>query len=74
VRVPGLVESDGAPLVNRHSGRELRSRIHLPNGFEYTFVEIGRGTSRARAALEITLDGTHGQFHVLHMNQDGVIR
>jgi hypothetical protein len=74
VRVPGLVESEGSPLTSPHSGLEHRSQIRLPNGFEYTVAEIGRGTSRARAALQITLDGTHGQFHVLHMNQDGVIR
>ncbi|MGH7286977.1 MAG: DUF1326 domain-containing protein, partial [Myxococcota bacterium] len=74
VRVPGLVESDGSPIVDPNSGRELRSQIRLPNGFEYTVAEIGHGTSRARAALQLTLDGTHGQFHVMHMNQDGVIR
>jgi hypothetical protein len=74
VRVPGLVESDGSPIMNPHTGREHHSQIQLPNGFEYTLAEVGRGTSRARTAIQLSFDGTHGQFHTLHMNQDGVIR
>ena len=74
VRVPGLVESEGSPIINPHSGDEHHSQIRLPNGFEYTVAEVGKGTSRVRAAIELTLDGTHGQFHEMHMNQDGVIR
>lgn len=74
VRVPGLVESEGSPIINPHSGDEHHSQIRLPNGFEYTVAEVGKGTSRVRSAIELTLDGTHGQFHEMHMNQDGVIR
>jgi hypothetical protein len=74
VRVPGLVESEGSPIINPHTGDEHRSQIQLPNGFEYTIAEVGKGTSNARAAIELKLDGTHGQFHVMHLNQDGVIR
>ena len=74
VRVPGLVESEGSPIINPHTGDEHHSQIRLPNGFEYTVAEVGKGTSRVRAAIELTLDGTHGQFHEMHMNQDGVIR
>jgi hypothetical protein len=74
LRVPGLVESDGSPIINPHSGDEHRSQIRLPNGFEYTVAEVGTGTSRTHAAIQLTLDGTHGQFHTMHLNQDGVIR
>jgi hypothetical protein len=74
VRVPGLVESEGTPIVDAHSGQEFRSQICLPNGFEYTVAEVGRGTSRTHAAIELTMDATHGQFHTMHLNQDGVIR
>lgn len=74
VRVPGLVESDGSPIMNPHTGDAHRAQIQLPNGFEYTVAEVGKGTSRVRAGIELTLDGTHGQFHPLHMSQDGVIR
>jgi hypothetical protein len=74
VRVPELVESEGSPIVSPHTGAAYRSQIRLPDGFEYTVAEVGKGTSRVRAAIELTLEGTHGQFHAMHLNQDGVIR
>jgi len=74
VRVQGLVESEGSPIMNPHSGEAHRSQISLPNGFEYTVAEVGKGTSRVNSAIQLSLDGTHGQFHLMHLNQDGVIR
>ena len=74
VQVDGLVESRGIPIINPFSGDEARSRIHLPNGFEYTYAEMGSGTSKVRAGIELDLSDSYGQFNVLHMNQDGVIR
>jgi len=72
--VPGLVESTGSPIVDPHSGEEHRAQIHLPNGFEYTVAEMGTGSSRVRAGIELDLSDSYGQFNVVHMNQDGVIR
>jgi hypothetical protein len=72
--VPGLVESVGSPLRDPQSGEEHRAQIHLPNGFEYTFAEMGTATSKARAGIELELSDSYGQFHFVHMNQDGVIR
>ncbi len=74
VEVPGQVESRGEPIMNPHTGTDHRVRINLPNGFEYTTAEIGRGFSKAAAGISITLDDSYGQFNILHMNQDGVIR
>ena len=74
VRVPGLVESDGSPLIDAFSGEPSRAQITLPAGFEYTVAEMGQGTSNVCAAIELSLDGCYGQFNILHMNQDGVIR
>ena len=74
VEVPGLVESTGTPIINPFSGEEARSRIHLPNGFEYTYAEMGSGTSKVRAGIKLDLSESYGQFNILHMNQDGVIR
>jgi len=74
IEVPGLVESTGNPIVDPHSGQEHRVGISLPDGFEYTFAEVGSGTSRARAGIQLDLTHTYGQFNELHMNQDGVIR
>lgn len=73
VRVEGLVESRGEPLINPFSGKEDRRGIYLPGGFEYTFAEVGAGNSRVTAGLQLGLANTYGQFCYLHMNQDGVI-
>jgi hypothetical protein len=73
-RIKGLVESQGTPLINPFNKQEDRKGIHLPDGFEYTYAEIGSGNSRVTAGLELNFSDTYGQFCWLHMNQDGVIR
>ncbi|MBV8528755.1 MAG: DUF1326 domain-containing protein [Candidatus Dormibacteraeota bacterium] len=72
--IPGLVESRGDPIISRHSGKPVRSRIELPGGFEYTVAEMGNGNSKVTAGIELDLSDSYGQFNALHMNQDGVIR
>jgi hypothetical protein len=72
--IPGLIESKGEPIMNPHSGTDHRARINLPSGFEYTFAEVGKGTTTSQGALTLDLSDSYGQFCVLHMNQDGVIR
>ena len=74
LRISDGIESEGSPILDAHSGNEHRVQIQLPNGFEYTTAEVGRGRTRARGAIELDLDGSHGHFNALHMNQDGVIR
>ena len=73
LRVPGLIEGRGEPLVNPVTGEEHRARINLPDGFEYEVAEIGRGWSESQAPLALSLADTHAQFAELHMNQDGVV-
>lgn len=72
--VPGIVESTGLPIIDEHTGAEKRAQIHLPAGFEYTVAEMGSGTTKATGAIELDLSDSYGQFNVLHLNQDGVIR
>lgn len=74
-KVDGVVECTGTPIINPFSGEPSRARINLPNGFEYTIAEMGSGVTKATVpGLELDLDGTYGQFNILHMNQNGVIR
>ena len=73
-KIEGLVESVGTPLVDPFSGAEFQARIHLPSGFEYTYAEMGAGTSKITADIELDFNNSYGQFNILHMNQDGVIR
>jgi len=74
VKIGDLVESVGTPIMSAFDGSATRSRINLPNGFEYTYAEMGNGSTKARAGIELDFADTYGQFNVLHMNQDGVIR
>jgi hypothetical protein len=74
VHVPGMVDTHGSPMVDPHTGEIFRAGIHLPNGFEYTHAWMGNASSHVRAGLELDLTNSYGQFNVLHMNQDGVIR
>ena len=73
-RIDGLVESNGSPIINPFSGEEDRKGIHLPDGFEYIYAEMGNGNSKITTGLELSLSNTHSHFNILHMNQDGVIR
>ena len=52
----------------------VRARINLPDGFEYITAEMGTGTSKVTAGLSFQLNESYGQFSIIHMNQDGVIR
>jgi hypothetical protein len=72
--IPGVAESTGSPIMNPHSGEPHRARINLPNGFEYTVAEMGSGSTKTHGAIELDLKDSSGQFNILHMNQDGVIR
>jgi hypothetical protein len=74
VKIGDLVESVGAPIISAFSGEPVRSRINLPEGFEYTVAEMGNGNTKARAGVELEFKDSYGQFNELHMNQDGVIR
>jgi len=74
VNVPGLVVAEGNPMISPFTGEPARARIHLPDGFEYTYAEVANGHSKATAGLEIELSDSYAQCNILHMNQDGVIR
>jgi len=74
VLVPGLVESSGEPIRDPESGEEMRAGIHLPNGFEFTYAHMGNASSTVTAAFQLDLKDSYGQFNVMHLNQDGVIR
>lgn len=74
VKIDGLVQAQGRPLVSKFDGQPVRSRIHLPGGFEYTYAEMGNGNSKVDAGIKLDLKDSYGQFNVLHMTQDGVVR
>ncbi len=73
LHVAGLIEQRGEPILNPVTGAEYRGRIDLPNGFEYTLAEIGRGWSKAEGPIAFELADSHGQFAALHLTERGVV-
>jgi hypothetical protein len=73
LKIPGLLESRGEPIVNPVSGQTHRARINLPQGFEYTVAEVGRGWAKASGPVQFDLNDSHAHFADLHMTQSGVI-
>jgi hypothetical protein len=74
LKIGGLVESHGRPIISPYTGEPTRSRINMPDGIHYVFAEMGNGNTVARAGIELDLKDSYGQFNVLHVNQDGMIR
>ena len=73
LNVPGWIEARGEPIVNPISGEQHRTRINLPNGFEYDTAEVGRGWAETQGPLRVSLADTHAQFAPLHITESGVI-
>jgi hypothetical protein len=74
LKVDGYIEQRGEPIVNAVTGQEFRGRIDLPNGFEYTLAEMGRGWSKTSGPIKLDLADSYGQFCELHLSQDGIVR
>lgn len=74
LKVPGFIEQRGEPIVNPVTGAEFRGRIDLPNGFEYTLAEMGRGWSKTDGPIKLDLADSYGQFAELHLSQSGIVR
>ena len=65
-----MADTEGQPA----SGEESRAQIVLPAGFEYEVADIGSASSKSSGPVKVDFKDSYGQFNVLHMNQDGVIR
>ena len=70
----GVANGRGEPILNPVTGAQHRVGILMPNGFEYTTNEVGRGWSQSAGAVEIELEDTYAHWCELHMNNNGVIR
>lgn len=72
--IPGVTEGHGEPILNAVTGKETRARIDLPNGFEYSLAEVGRGWNKVSHPFTLNLSNTYGQFANIHLTQSGVVR
>ncbi len=74
VDIPGVVKSAGRPIINEFNGEPFHIAIARPTGsFEFTYGEIGRGTTSVTGDLEMAFEDSWALFCVHHYNQDGLI-
>lgn len=70
----GVATGRGEPIKNPVTGLPHRVGIHLPNGFEYTLNEVGRGWSSSKGNVALNLEDSYAHWVDIDMNQHGVIR
>jgi hypothetical protein len=71
--VPGVIDARGAPIVNPVTGQEHRARIDLPDGFEFTQAEAGRGWANTSGVIKLGLADSRAHFANLHISGTGVV-
>jgi hypothetical protein len=75
VNIPGLVKSIGKPIINEFNGEPFHIAIARPAGsFEFTYGEIGRGSTTVTGDLTMAFEDSWALFCVHHYNQEGLIR
>ena len=72
--VDGVIDMKGEPIRNKVTGDEIRARIDLPNGFEYTLAEIGSGTTKTSGNIQLEMTDSYGQFANIHLGNHGIVR
>ncbi len=72
--VPGVMHTTGEPIRNPVTGAPSRARIDKPEGFEFTFAEIGSGAATATGPITFTHTDSYGQFAEIHLSNTGVVR
>jgi hypothetical protein len=75
VDIPGIMRSSGRPIINEFNGQPFHIALARPSGsFEFTYAEIGLGTTSVTGAMEMAFEDSWAHFCVHHFNQDGLIR
>ncbi len=75
VDIPGVLRSTGRPIINKFSGEPFHIALSRPTGsFEFTYGEIGRGTTSVSGEMEMAFEDSWALFCVHHYNQDGLVR
>ena len=75
VEIPGVLTSRGKPIINKFNGEPFHIGLARPSGsFEFTYAEIGLGTTAVTGDIEMAFEDTWAHYCVHHFNQDGLIR
>jgi hypothetical protein len=72
--VRGVTEGRGEPIKNPVTNAEHRVRIDIPNGFEYSLAEIGRGWTTVSRPMQFKLNDSYAQFAHVNLCQSGIVR
>jgi hypothetical protein len=72
--VRGVTEGRGEPIKNPVTSAEHRVRIDIPNGFEYSLAEIGRGWTTVSRPMQFKLNDSYAQFAHVNLCQSGIVR
>ena len=75
VEIPGVLKSTGRPIMNDFSGEPFHVAVARPSGsFEFTYAEVGLGTTSVEGDMEMAFEDTWAHFCVHHFCQDGLVR
>lgn len=72
--IPGLLQSQGRPIVSPATGGEHRVRIDLPGGIAFEIAEIGSASSTVTSPISFALKDSYGQFNRIRQTGGGVVR
>ena len=74
ISIPGVMKSTGSPIINKFNGEPFHIALARQAGsFEFTYGEIGRGTTSVTGDLEMAFEDSWALYCVHHYNQDGLI-
>jgi len=75
VDIPGVMKSIGRPIINEFTGEPFHVALARPSGsFEFTYAELGRGTTTVSGDIEMAFDDSWAHYCVHHFNQDGLVK
>jgi hypothetical protein len=75
VDIPGIMKSTGKPMINNFNGQPFHIALARPKGsFEFTYAEIGQGTTSVTGDMEMAFEDSWAHFCVHHFNQDGLVQ
>ncbi len=75
VEIPGIMKSKGKPVINEFNGEPFHIALARPSGsFEFTYAEIGHGTTSVTCDMEMAFEESWAHFCVHHFTQDGLVR
>jgi hypothetical protein len=75
VGIPGVLKSSGRPIINEFTGQPFHIALARRSGsFEFTYAEIGLGTTSVTGDMEMTYGDSWAHYCVHHFNQDGLVR